>query len=62
VTNIIQKKDKDEIVFLEIDLSSRRGSYTIAEGTSQHRWCEKINLIGFDAPPAGLYTNKGYMV
>jgi len=60
MTNLYEKKDKDGIVFCEIDLPSWKGSYTIAESSNQYQLCEKINLVGFDTMPPGLYTNKGY--
>lgn len=60
MTDLIQKKDKAGTIFLEIDPSSKRGTYTIAEASGQHKLCEKINLLGFDASPSGLRTTGGY--
>lgn len=56
----IVKKNEDGSVFFEINRSTKRGTYIISPDYSQHKYCEKIKLEGFDRFPSGFYTNNGY--
>jgi hypothetical protein len=56
---ITKQNDRDEI-FVDINRRTRRGKYVILPQNSQHKYCEKVTLEGFDHLPSGFYTNDGY--
>lgn len=56
---VLVKKNSDGKVFCRIDGQTKKGFYLILPESSQNKFCERINLLGFDALPSGFYTNNG---
>lgn len=57
--NIHEKKNADGEVFWRINRNTKKGYYLIFDSSSQHKFCERIDLNGFDSLPPGFYTNDG---
>ena len=54
------KKNEDGKVFCRINSKTKRGQYFILKDTGQYKYCEKIELEGFENLPSGFWTNNGY--
>ena len=57
--NVIQKKNGDDVVYVHINKKTKKGKYIILPEYSQHKYCEKVLLEGFDRLPSGFYTKDG---
>jgi hypothetical protein len=57
--NVIQKKNGDDVVYVHINRRAKKGKYVILPDYSQHKYCEKVLLEGFDRLPSGFYTKNG---
>lgn len=55
----IQKQNDEGTVFFTLNKKTKKGRYSILSTSSQHKYCEAINLAGFDRLPSGFYTNNG---
>jgi hypothetical protein len=56
---VIKRNDAGK-TFVRINKKTGRGHYTISPKSSQHKYCEKVALEGFDRLPSGFYKNDGY--
>lgn len=56
---ILEKKNEDDELYLRINRKTKKGRYTILPKSSQHKFCEKVLLEGFDRLPSGFYTRDG---
>jgi hypothetical protein len=64
MSEIIEIKNKDGIVYLVIDKKEKRGTYKIlppkpGQRQSQFDYCEEIKFEGFIKLPTGFYTRDG---
>lgn len=59
MVSILEKKNDDGEVFWRINRKTKKGHYSIFDGFSQHKYCEKVFLEGFDYFPSGFYTKDG---
>lgn len=59
MSSILEKKSSTGEVFFRINRNTKRGHYVIFDRFSQHKYCEKIFLEGFDHLPSGFYTKDG---
>lgn len=59
MSDAITKKNEEGEVFLRINKKTKKGAYTIFPKSSQHKFCERVYLEGFDRLPSGFYTNDG---
>jgi len=56
----IEKRNAKGKLIFRIDRQSKRGRYLVQRESSQFKYLEKINLVGFDKLPAGFYKDDGY--
>lgn len=59
MSNIIGKRNEDNVLFFRLNKKTKKGKYTILPKSSQHKYCEAVNLVGFDRLPSGFYTRDG---
>src|SRR6266540_1276067 len=57
--SILERKNDSGEVFGRINRNTKKGYYAIFDGFSQHKYCEKVFLDGFDHFPSGFYTKDG---
>ena len=57
--NVIQEKNVADVVYVHINRRTKKGRYVILPDYSQHKYCEKVLLEGFDRLPSGFYTKDG---
>jgi len=59
MSNIIEKRNEDNVIFFRLNKKTKKGKYTILPKSSQHKYCEAVNIVGFDRLPSGFYTKDG---
>jgi hypothetical protein len=57
--NVVEKKNEADEVYFRLNKKTKKGKYTIFPKSSQHKYCERVLLEGFDRLPSGFYTNDG---
>jgi len=60
MANIVRKKNKDNILYFQVNKKTKKGKYIILDKSKQHKYCEEVLLEGFDHLPSGFYTNDGF--
>lgn len=63
LANIVETKNKNGIVYVTINIKTKKGIYRILPGTDQRNiqfdCCEEIKFDGFSKLPIGFYKNDG---